>query len=121
MAELSHSATLGSKVKPDLWAQWRKKYNDTLIEFETGNSRVTEGVTFRETHKLVVPIAGGAREQYISIEFVSKVEVNAPHTADGILQAQEIAREVLTHTQLEWADAVRDRILDYAKENLKQG
>jgi len=121
MNKVTNQATLGSKVKPDLWAQWRQNYNNTLSEFEDGSARVTERVSFRETHKLLVPIEGGAREQYVSIEFESRVTLNAPHTADGVLKAQEISRELLSHSQLEWADAVRDRILDYAKENLRKG
>jgi len=119
--KVQFAATVSSKTEPDLWAQWRKKYNNTLTDFSAGEARVEESVLYRETHKLIVPIAGGAREQFVSLEFSSKVGLNAPHTADGVLQGQSLARELAMHTQFEWIDVARKELLDFARDRLKKG
>jgi hypothetical protein len=121
MAAVDNQASVASKTESKLWAQWRNQYNVTLKEFESGSGSVRESVTYRETHKLLVPVAGGGRERYVSLEFTSAVEIKTPHTADGLLQGQGIARELAMATQLEWIDSVRERVLEYARERLKQG
>lgn len=118
----THTVTLDAKGKPDMWAQWTKKTNPTLVQLASGVARVEEAVSIRETHKIIIATpSGAAREQFVSLEFESRVTLAAAQTVEDILAAKDIARELLTKGQHEWIEAIREDALARAKEGLRRG